>query len=82
MMPAKASNKILQNLATTQEKLGQLNDLASAGAVLMHCAGNDENLRLAINLIATWHAQRHADLLAEVAVDIKRIERLKLPRFD
>lgn len=82
MMPAKASNKILQNLAATQEKLGQLNDLASAGAVLMHCAANDTNLRLAINLIATWHAQHHADLLAEVAVDIKQIERLKLPRFD
>lgn len=82
MMPAKASNKILQNLAATQEKLGKLNDLASAGAVLMHCAANDTNLRQAINLIGAWHGQRHADLLAEVADDIKRIEHLKLPRFD
>ena len=80
MMPAKACNKILQNLAATQEKLGQLNDLAGAGAVLMHCAASDSNLRQAINLIAAWHARRHADLLAEVAVDIKRIKHLKLPQ--
>lgn len=82
MMPTKVSNKILQNLATNQEKLGQLNDLASAGAILMDCAAKEANLREAINLIGTWHAQRHTALLAVIAVDIKRIQHLKLPQLD
>ena len=81
MMSAKTSGKMLQQLIATQEKLGELNDLASAGAVLMACAAHDANLRQAVSLIAAWHAQRHADLLADIASDIKHTARLKLPHF-
>ena len=72
---------MLETLATAQEKLGKLNDLAVAGEVLMACVSNDRHLHHAVSLVGSWHAQRYADLLADVVVDIRKIERLKLPRF-
>ena len=81
MMQKKASAKTLKTLAGAQEKLGQLNDIAVAGDVLLLCISADRNLRLAVSLVASWHAQRYADLLADVALDVKQIEHLKLPRL-
>ena len=82
MLPKKRSEKMLKVLADAQEKFGKLNDLAVAGEVLMACVANDRHLQHAVGLVGAWHAQRYADLLADVVVDIRKIQRLKLPRFE
>jgi len=33
--------RLLRSLGTLQDELGQLHDLADAGVLLMHCAGDD-----------------------------------------
>jgi adenylate cyclase len=81
LVPGNRAAKLVGQLAGLQERLGQLNDLASAGTLLMACAGNDGNLREAVALIGGWHGPRHADLLAEVPAFLHRIRGLKLPRF-
>lgn len=53
----------LQRLAELQDTLGQLNDLANAGHLLMHCAGSDPRLREAVTLIGGWHGPRYGKLL-------------------
>jgi hypothetical protein len=68
-------------LARVQETLGQLNDLNSAGAMLMDCAGDDPRLREAVTLIGGWHGPRYAKLLATVARDLELLAGLRLPRF-
>lgn len=69
----------LRQLTHLQNTLGQLNDLAQAGALLMDCAGDDPLLREAVTLIGGWHGPRHKDLLAAVPAAIRRLERLRLP---
>lgn len=76
-----ASRRVLTQLASAQDTLGQLNDLANAGAMLMECAGDDPRLREAVTLIGGWHGPRYASLLAGVARDLVRLPRLKLPRI-
>lgn len=71
----------LRQLVALQESLGQLNDLANAGLLLMHCAGDDPRLREAVTLIGGWHGARHSALLARLPQQIKRLERLKLAKF-
>lgn len=58
--------KLLHDLASLQDTLGQLNDLANAGHLLMNCAGSDPRLREAVTLVGGWHGPRHAALLATV----------------
>lgn len=60
----------LRHLAELQDTLGQLNDLANAGALLMACAGNDARLREAVSLIGGWHGQRYATLLESIEKEL------------
>lgn len=80
MIPDRKGEKIVARLARLQDELGQLNDLASAGALLMDCAGNDPQLREAVTLIGGWHGNRHKKLLEDIPARLKMIRGLKLPR--
>lgn len=82
MIPGKSAAAAIKRLAGLQEELGQLNDLASAGTLLMVCAGRDPHLREAVTLIGGWHGPRHAALLADIPAKLKRIRGLKLPRLE
>ena len=82
MLPGKSGIAAVRRLAGLQEELGQLNDLASAGTLLMVCAGRDPHLREAVTLIGGWHGQRHAALLGDIPDKLKLIRGLKLPRLD
>ncbi len=81
MIPGKAGSTAIKRLAGLQEELGQLNDLASAGTLLMVCAGRDPHLREAVTLIGGWHGPRHATLLDDIPDQLKRIRGLDLPRL-
>lgn len=72
---------LLAHLTELQDALGQINDLANAGALLMDCAGDDPRLREAVTLIGGWHGPRHQKLLAAVPRGLERLGKLKLPRF-
>ncbi|MBP8897524.1 MAG: CHAD domain-containing protein [Sulfuritalea sp.] len=69
----------LQRLVAIQDTLGQLNDLANAGALLMDCAGDDPRLREAVTLIGGWHGPRYAALLESITPELGRLARLQLP---
>lgn len=77
----KPTRRLLERLAELQDVLGQINDLANAGALLMACAGSDPALREAVSLIAGWHGPRYQKLLAAVRDDIERLGTLRLPRL-
>ena len=81
MIPGKSGAAAVKRLAGLQDELGQLNDLASAGTLLMICAGRDPHLREAVTLIGGWHGQRHAALLDDIPDKLKRIRGLDLPRL-
>ncbi|NJD35291.1 MAG: CYTH and CHAD domain-containing protein [Betaproteobacteria bacterium] len=81
MLPGKSGVAVIKRLAGLQEELGQLNDLASAGTLLMVCAGREPHLREAVTLIGGWHGQRHAALLADIPNKLKTIRGLDLPRL-
>lgn len=81
MIPGKAGSTTIKRLAGLQEELGQLNDLASAGNLLMVCAGRDPHLREAVTLVGGWHGPRHAALLDDIPAKLKRIRSLNLPRL-
>jgi adenylate cyclase len=81
MIPGKSGANVIRRLAGLQEELGQLNDLASAGTLLMVCAGRDPHLREAVTLIGGWHGPRHAALLDDIPDKLKRIRGLELPRL-
>jgi adenylate cyclase len=81
LAPEGAFARALQRLAALQDTLGQLNDLANAGALLMDCAGDDPRLREAVTLIGGWHAPRYAALLESLAPALGRLARLRLPRL-
>lgn len=78
---AKPMQKLLSHLAALQDTLGQINDLANAGAVLMDCADDEPPLREAVTLIGGWHGPRHQKLLTAVPHGLKRLGKLKLPKF-
>jgi len=73
--------RLLRQLGKLQDALGQINDLANAGLLLMQCAGNDPRLREAVSLVGGWHAARHRALLARLPAQIKKLVRLKLPHL-
>lgn len=77
----KPMQRLLGQLVELQDTLGQINDLANAGALLMDCAGDDPRLREAVTLIGGWHGPRHQKLLAAVPRGLKRLGKLKLPKF-
>ncbi len=77
--PGKVLQKLLRSLGVLQDELGQVNDLANAGMLLMHCAGDDPRLREAVSLVGGWHAQRHRELLARIPERLKDLQRLHLP---
>jgi inorganic triphosphatase YgiF len=81
MLPGKSGHTAIRRLAGLQEELGQLNDLASAGTLLMVCAGRDPALREAVTLIGGWHGPRHAALLADIPEKLERVRGLDLPRL-
>jgi adenylate cyclase len=78
LMPEKSARATVKRLATLQDELGQLNDLANAGNTLMTCAAGNPNLRQAVTLIADWHGQRHEALLAKIADRLKQFKKLRL----
>lgn len=79
---ARSMRRLLAQLASLQDTLGQINDLANAGELLMGCAADDPRLREAVTLIGGWHGPRHQALLAAVPAGLKRLGRLRLPRLD
>lgn len=81
MIPGKSGATAIKRLAALQDELGQLNDLASAGTLLMVCAGRDTQLREAVTLVGGWHGQRHAALLDDIPEKLKRVRDLTLPRL-
>jgi adenylate cyclase len=81
LAPERAMRRVLRQLATLQDTLGQLNDLSSAGAMLMDCAGDDPRLREAVTLIGGWHGPRYAGLLAGVAHELTHLARLRVPKL-
>jgi adenylate cyclase len=82
MIPGKSGATAIKRLAGLQDELGQLNDLASAGTLLMVCAGRDPLLREAVTLVGGWHGRRHAALLDDVPNQLQRVRGLNLPRLD
>ncbi len=81
LAPAKASCRAIRVLARVQDTLGQLNDLNSAGAMLMDCAGDDPRLREAVTLIGGWHGPRYAKLLVAISRDLELLTQLRLPKL-
>lgn len=77
----KAMRRMLAHLTTLQNTLGQINDLASAGDLLMNCADDDSRLREAVTLIGGWHGPRHHKLLSAVPAGLKHLGNLRLPKF-
>jgi len=81
LAPPRPLRRALRRLVALQDTLGQLNDLTSAGAMLMDCAGDDPKLREAVTLIGGWHGPRYAELLATVARELAPLDRMSLPRL-
>ncbi|MDO8932039.1 MAG: CHAD domain-containing protein [Rhodocyclaceae bacterium] len=81
LMRRKSLRVGLQHLANLQDTLGQINDLANAGRLLMACAGEDSRLREAVTLIGGWHGPRYARLLGQVPGNLRRLRKLALPRL-
>lgn len=81
LAPAGSCERIVRRLAKLQDELGQLNDLANAGQILMACAGIDTALREAVTLIAGWHGARHSALLGAIPQRLKVVRGLRLPPF-
>lgn len=82
LLNARATKRILKRLTKLQDVLGQLNDLASAGALLMDCAGDNARLREAVTLIGGWHGKRYHRLLRGIPPELKHLKRLQLPALN
>ena len=80
LMPARQAAKLLGLLAELQDTLGQLNDLANAGTLLMDCAEGAPDLREAVSLIGGWHGRRYAKLLQRIPLATKQLKKAKLPK--
>lgn len=83
LMPRRGPrNKPLRLLSSLQDTLGQLNDLANAGTLLMETAGDDPGLREAVSLIGGWHGLRHAALTAGIPSALAALRKIRLPRLE
>jgi inorganic triphosphatase YgiF len=80
LLSPKPLRRVVTELAALQDGLGKLNDLASAGRVLMECAGDDNALREAVALVGGWHGPRHAEMLARIPEQIELLQSMALPR--
>jgi adenylate cyclase len=76
LAPGKTQRRQANWLAEIQGTLGELNDLANAGQLLMSCAGHDERLREAVTLIGGWHGPRHATLMASLPKLLDELRKL------
>jgi adenylate cyclase len=81
LMAAKPLRHSLRRLTDLQDRLGQLNDLASAGNFLMHCAGAESALREAVALVGGWHGSRHVELLNVVERLVEKLPQIRLPKI-
>jgi len=81
LLEPRPTARLLERLTEMQDTLGQLNDLANAGGLLMNCAGEDARLREAVTLIGGWHGKRHHRLLKRVSARLDFLQRLSLPRL-
>lgn len=72
----KNRRQLASRLADIQGTLGQLNDLANAGRLLMDCADDDLQLREAVTLVGGWHGPRHAWLQEQVPPLLTKLWRL------
>jgi inorganic triphosphatase YgiF len=72
----KHRRQLASRLADVQGTLGQLNDLANAGRLLMNCAGDDLQLREAVSLIGGWHGPHHAWLQEQLPPLLAKLWRL------
>ncbi|HTY98231.1 MAG TPA: CYTH and CHAD domain-containing protein [Rhodocyclaceae bacterium] len=79
LLDSAAGRRRALRLAAVQDTLGQLNDLANAGRLLMECAGSDLRLREAVTLVGGWHGPRHSQLMAQVPAMLDELRRLKVP---
>lgn len=77
LLPRHVTAGHLGRLIRLQDVLGQLNDLANAGSILMSCAGRDPTLREAVSLIAGWHGTRYANLLDDAGKHIAALKKLR-----
>ncbi len=82
LLPAQRTAKLARQLARLQNSLGQLNDLANAGTLLMACADDDPGLREAVSLIGGWHGKRYARLLASVPGAVEKLQNARLPKVE
>ena len=77
--PGKPLRRVLSQLSALQDDLGQLNDLANAGPLLMHCANDNTRLREMVPLVNDWHNPRRRKLLARMPRRLEKFQRLHLP---
>ena len=75
----KTFRRVLSQLGALQDDLGQLNDLANARPLLMHCAHDDTRLRKVVPLVDDWHNPRRRKLLARMPRRLEKFQRLHLP---
>lgn len=82
LLPTSRLRKVLPGLIDLQDSLGQLNDLANAGQLLMLCADDEPQLREAVSLIGGWHGPRHKMLLAAVVKAVAKLRHFPPPLDD
>ena len=82
LMPKRSYAAAAKQLAALQDNLGQINDLTTAGLVLMACAGDDPNLREAVALIGGWHGPRQVALLGVVPKQLQVVRKMRLPKIN
>jgi adenylate cyclase len=80
LLPTRQTVALIKQLTRLQNRLGQLNDLANAGALLMDCAGDEAHLREAVSLIGGWHGQRYAELQSGVPNALSKLHKLRVPK--
>lgn len=68
--------RLHRHLERMQDVLGQLNDLANAGLLLMQYAGSDAHLCEAVALVGDWHTSHYGDLLSGFRKKIRKLERM------
>lgn len=71
---ARESRHLLKTLASLQNDLGQLQDLATAGPLLLSQVDNDAKIMAAVSRIGQWHVPRHEFLLRKVRKELRQMD--------
>lgn len=71
---ARTGRRLLESLTTLQEDLGQLQDLATAGPLLLSLTGDEPSLLQAVGKIGQWHLTRYDALLKSTRRELKKID--------